>query len=149
MKVSELLWMPLEKRIPRGLFQRLIIESKNKTMELFEGEDWFLGNTPMQGIHWIKAADGRLKAAIVKITGESYTDRFLTQDRALLYYHLKAQNGKINRNEIANTALIEQPMHGYPILVLDGHGGGDWIYRGRYEVINEDGVAVTLRRMLG
>ena len=149
MKVSDLLCMPLEQRISRSLFQRLVVESKNPSKELYEGKDWYLGNTPQQGIHWIKAQDGRFKAAIVKMTGKSYTDRFMTQDKEMLYYHLKAQNGEVNRTEEANRALIEQPAHGYPVLVLDGHDGGDWIYRGRYEVISEDGKAVTLRRMRG
>lgn len=150
MKVSELLYMRRGTRISRGLFQRLVVESKDSTKELFEGEDWYLGNTPQQGINWIKTRnDRRFKAAIVKMTGESYTDRFLTEDREVLYYHLKAQKGKINRNEEANRALIEQPEHGYPVLVLDGHEHGDWIYRGRYEVIKEDVKAVTLLRMRG
>lgn len=150
MKVSDLLYMRRDTRISRSLFQKLVIESKDSTKELFEGEDWYLGNTPYQGIHWIKARDDRrLKAAIVKMVGESYSDRFLTEDMEVLYYHLKAQSDKINRSEKANRALIEQPEYGYPVLVLDGHQGGDWIYRGRYEVIQEDGKGVTLLRMRG
>ena len=39
MKVSDLLCMPLEKLISRGLFQRLVVESKNPSKELFEGKD--------------------------------------------------------------------------------------------------------------
>lgn len=149
MKVSDLLWMPTGKRIPRELFERLVIESKASSKEYFEGEDWYLGNTPQQGIHWIKAEKGHFKAAIVKITGKSYADRFLTADQEVLYYHLKAEKGKVHRTVSANLALIEQPKYGYPVLVLDGSIKGDWIYRGRYEVIKEDGEAVILRRMRG
>lgn len=148
MKVSDLLRLPTGTKIPRGSFQRLVEESKNRLKEYFEGEDWFIGNTPQQGINWIKGKDGHLKAAIVKITGKSYNDQFI-KDQEELYYHLKANKGIVNRNESANRALIEQPNYGYPVLVLDGRGGGDWIYLGRYKVIKEDGKGVTLRRMLG
>lgn len=149
MKVSDLLWMPTGKRIPRELFNRLVIESKASSKKYFEGEDWYLGNTPQRGIHWIKAKEDHFKAAIVKIIGNGYTDRFLTADPEVLYYHLKAQNGRINRKESANVALIEQPNYGYPVLVLDGSSTDDWIYLGRYEVINDHGEAITLRRMHG
>ena len=149
MKVSDLLWMPTGKRIPRELFYRLVIESKDSSKEYFEGEDWYLGNTPQQGIHWIKSKEGYFKAAIVKITGSSYNDRFLGKDREQLHYHLKAEKGKVHRTVAANLSLIEQPKYGYPVLVLDGSIKGDWIYRGRYEVIKEEDKAVTLRRMRG
>lgn len=140
--------MPTGTKIPRRLFQRLVVESKNSLKEYFEGEDWIIGNTPQQGINWLKGKDGQLKAAIVKITGNSYKDKFI-KERDELYYHLKAKKGKVNRNESANLALIEQPNYGYPVLVLDGRAGGDWIYLGRYDVIKEDGEGVTLRRMRG
>ena len=149
MKVSELLFMPIGRKIPRGLLKKLVIQSKDPTKELFEGADWYLGNTPYQGIHWIIAHDKVVKAAIVKMTGKSYTDRFLTDDKELLYYHFKAQQGRINHEEEANRVLMRQPEKGYPVLVLDGHDGGDWIYRGRYEVVNQDDKAVLLRRMRG
>ena len=45
--------------------------------------------------------------------------------------------------------MIEQHAHGYFFLVLDGHDGGDWIYRGLCEVFSEDDKAVTMLRMLG
>jgi len=153
MKVSDLLWMSKGTEIPRGVLRQLVIDSKYKDHEFFEGEDWKLGNTPYQGIHWIEDAEGKVKAAVVKMyevnDEDSYEDQFLTSDHDVVYYHFKAQRGNINKEERANRCLREQRKIGYPILVLDGQDGGDWIYRGRYELLLEDEAAVVLRRMRG
>ena len=153
MKVSDLLWMSKGTEISNGDFYRLVVESKRQGAEFFEGEDWRIGNTPYQGIHWIEDSQKLIKAAVVKMYSpedeDSYEDQFLTADHEVLYYHFKAQKGIVNKEEQANRHLRQQPMLGYPILVLDGQHGGDWIYRGRYEVILEDDRAVVLRRMQG
>lgn len=153
MKVSDLLWMSKGTEIGSGAFYQLVVDSKQQGAELFEGEDWRIGNTPYQGIHWIEDAMNRIKAAVVKMyppdDKDSYEDQFLTADQEVLYYHFKAQKGIVNKDEQANRHLRQQRMLGYPILVLDGQQGGDWIYRGRYEVILEDDRAVVLRRMQG
>lgn len=153
MKVSDLLWMSKGTEISRGVFQQLVIDSKYEDHELFEGEDWKLGNTPYQGIHWIEDAEGKIKAAVVKMyevnDDDSYEDQFLTSDHDVVYYHFKAQKGIINKDERANRCLREQRLKGYPILVLDGQDGGEWVYRGRYELLLEDETAVVLRRMRG
>lgn len=59
--------MPVEKRISRGLLQRVFIDSK----ELFEGRTGIWAILPQQGIHWIKAQDGRFKASVVKLKVKS------------------------------------------------------------------------------
>lgn len=153
MKVSDLLWMSKGTEIGRGAFYKLVVDSKRQGAEFFEGENWRMGNTPYQGIHWVEDANKLIKAAVVKMyppeDEDSYEDQFLTADHEVLYYHFKAQKGIVNKDEQANRHLRQQRMHGYPILVLDGQEGGDWVYRGRYEVILEDDRAVVLRRMQG
>lgn len=127
----------------RNLFD-LIQYSKVEKSSYWSGQDFRIGNTPQQGINWLGVAP-RVMAAIIKTRPGSYEQDGWNDDRTAYRYSFKARNGVVSYNETANSILIAQPQHGYPILLFIEHGS-NWICEGQFAVSEIEERYVILRR---
>lgn len=84
-------------------------------------------------------------AAIIKTRPGSYEEDGWNDDRTAYRYSFKARNGVISYNETANSILIAQPQHGYPILLFIEHGS-NWTCEGQFAVSEIEERYVVLRR---
>lgn len=114
---------------------RLIQFSKQSDSEFWEDDNWIINNTPQQGINWVGTYP-HLKAVIIKTRKGSYAeDGWKNTEKTLYSYSFKAKNGNIDFNDKANKSLINQPQHGYP-LILFLESRNTWIFQGYFQVIN-------------
>ncbi|MBU7438594.1 HNH endonuclease [Paraburkholderia fungorum] len=128
----------------RNLYD-LIQYSKVEGSEYWSGTEHVVGNTPQQGINWIGRPPS-IRAVIIKARLGSYADNgWSVEDKTAYRYSFKAQEGKINPNEKANTVLIQQPEHLYPIFLFTEHADG-WCFEGAFFVSDLEEKSVVLRR---
>jgi putative restriction endonuclease len=127
----------------RNLFD-LIQYSKVENSPYWSGHEFRIGNTPQQGINWLGAAP-RLQAVIIKTRPGSYEQDGWNDDRTAYRYSFKARNGVVSYNETANSILIAQPQHGYPILLFIDKGS-NWTCEGQFAVSEIEERYVVLTR---
>jgi len=91
----------------------LIQYSKVKDSDNWGGEEYYIRNTPQQGINWI--GKHKILAVIIKSEKGKYIE-----DSHGKTYAFKARNGKVNKKEKANQAIINQPKDKYPLMYFIG-----------------------------
>ena len=141
---AQLLQLPTGSLISKRELFDLIQYSKQVDSACWHGPDWAIGNTPQQGINWIGPLTA-VQAVIIKTRPGSYDADGWAGDK-YFRYSLKARNGAINRREKANAVLLQQPLYGYPILLLTEQQGG-WVLEGHFSVRLEEEDAVLLQPM--
>jgi len=107
---KDILNMETGQSISNSDLYHLIINSKVKNSDNWGGEDYIIGNPPLQGINWI-GSKHKILAVIIKSKEGKYTE-----DSHGKTYAFKAKNGEVNKNEKANQVLINQPKDKYPLL---------------------------------
>lgn len=128
----------------RNLYD-LVQYSKVEGSPYWGGNEFNIGNTPQQGINWI-GAPPRLQGVIIKTRHGSYEhDGWLDAGKTSYRYSFKARKSKITHTEIANSVLITQPQHAYPIFLFTEHAA-DWIFEGQFSVAEIDDAFVVLSR---
>lgn len=139
---KQLLSLTIGNRIRKNKLYALIVGSKVQGSEYWNGETYRIGNTPQQGINWIGSKPDIL-AVIIKTVPGRYTNDGQRSGNGFIY-SLKARNGVVNCNEIANEVLIEQPKKGYPILSFE-QDGDYWRFNGSFKVdsIHDNYVVIS------
>ncbi len=128
----------------RNLFD-VIQFSKVPESPYYDGPDFVIGNTPQQGINWIRSGE-KTRAVIIKTRPGSYEhDGWLDETMTAYNYSFKARKDVISYDELANRVLLEQPQAGYPILLFTDRGT-NWYFEGLFAVISIDKKFVTLER---
>ena len=147
-KTPDLFQLSIGDEIGKGNLFKLIQYSKVEGSEHWSGEKYIIGNTPQQGINWI----GRfpeLYGVIIKSKGGWYEgDDWKNDQHSTFEYSFKAKEGVVNRNEKANKALLNQPEHGYPILLFTAVGD-NYEYQGAFSVDQIGETSVQLKRQEG
>ena len=128
----------------RNLFD-LIQYSKIEDSDYWGGRDYTIGNTPQQGINWI-GAPPNTKGVIIKTRPGSYESDGWLSDNAVSYrYSFKARKSVVSYTEIANSVLISQPHHLYPVFLFTEQDG-EWLFEGRFSVSEIADLWVVLER---
>lgn len=128
----------------RNLYD-LIQYSKVEGSPYWGGTEFLIGNTPQQGINWI-GAPPMLQAVIIKTRHGSYEhDGWLDPGKTSYRYSFKARKSKITHTEMANSVLIAQPQHAYPVLLFTERAS-DWIFEGQFSVAEIEDAFVVLSR---
>lgn len=134
-KPSQLFSLLTSDTIDKGHLFKIIQFSKQKDNAFWEGPNWIINNTPQQGINWIGSYPN-LKGVIIKTKKGSYADDgWRNTEKTLYSYSFKARNEKINLNDTANKALINQPERNYPIILFT-ELSGKWEFQGYFKVID-------------
>ncbi|WP_440225325.1 HNH endonuclease [Dokdonella sp. MW10] len=145
-KPSDLLTLAVGEVVTKRNLFDLIKLSKVDGSSCWEGEEWMIRNTPQQGINWI----GELplcRAVLIKTKKGSYdNDGWENDGKGVYRYSLKARLGEISYTEKANRVLLDQPEHGYPIMLFN-EIAGDWVHEGEFGVVKVADEYVVLRRM--
>lgn len=90
-----------------------------------------------------------MHAVIITTRPGSYEHDGWSDDSHTTYrYSFKAQKGVISFTETANRVLIEQPHHGYPLLLFSESAAG-WQFEGRFSVVAIEESHVVLSRDQG
>lgn len=132
--------------LTKGDLYELIRLSKRPGSRSWRGAKYAIGNTPQQGINWV-GVPGELFAVIIKSkTGKYSHDRWVDDKKSELHYSFKARSGKVHTRDTANRVLIDQPVHGYPILYFV-EIAGHWSYEGGFNVIGVRQKYVILKRI--
>lgn len=128
----------------RNLFD-VIQFSKVLESPYYDGPDFVIGNTPQQGINWIRSEE-KTRAVVIKTRPGSYEhDGWLDETMTAYNYSFKARMDVISYDEIANRVLLEQPQAGYPILLFTDRGK-NWYFEGLFVVASIEKKFVTLER---
>lgn len=122
----------------------LIQYSKVEGSSYWGGSAVAIGNTPQQGINWI-GAPPRCHGLIIKTRPGRYAEDGWSDNGATYRYSFKARKGRVSFNETANSVLIQQPQHLYPIQLLTEHGS-NWLFQGTFTVAEILDTFVVLQR---
>lgn len=144
-KTADVFQLSVGQKVGKGNLFALIQHSKVKGSEYWSGEPYKIGNTPQQGINWVGAFPELYGVIIKSKDGWYKKDDWQGDDQTSFSYSFKAVNGVVNRNEKANLALINQPEHGYPILLFSDVGD-NYEYQGMFSVADIGETGVTLKR---
>ena len=112
--------------------------SKSDRYKLFTGPD--VGNTPQKGINWLGKAPDFLHVIARCAEGSGYSDKWIDVDKDVFLYSLMVNNrgtpsAKINNTAMENRALLDQPKHGAPILLMIDAENDNLEVQGRFEVL--------------
>jgi putative restriction endonuclease len=129
----------------RNLFD-LIQFSKVANSQYWSGADNIIGNTPQQGINWIGIFPF-VKGVIIKTRKGTYKeDGWNDDDKITYHYSFKAKEGVVSYEEKANSVLIKQPQHLYPVFLFTEIKEG-WYFEGKFNVFEIDTLYVVLKRV--
>ncbi|ESZ05777.1 HNH endonuclease [Mesorhizobium sp. L48C026A00] len=146
-KPQDLLTLPRGETITKRNLYDLIQFSKVVASPYWGGSDFSIGNTPQQGINWI-GAPPRVHGVVIKTRPGSYEeDGWVDQTRDIYRYSFKARNSRISYAETANSVLIAQPQHMYPVLLFTESGPG-WVFEGEFSVAEIEDTNVVLHRYI-
>lgn len=111
--------------------------SKSDRYKLFTGPD--VGNTPQKGINWLGKAPDFLHVIVRCAEGSGYSDKWIDVDKDVFLYSLMVNDrgtpsAKINQTAMENRALLDQPKHGAPILLMIDVENDNLEVQGRFEV---------------
>ena len=112
--------------------------SKSDRYQLFTGPD--VGNTPQKGINWLGKAPDFLHVIVRCAEGSGYSDKWIDVDKDVFLYSLMVNDrgtpsAKINHTAMENRALLDQPKHGAPILLMIDVENDNLEVQGRFEVL--------------
>ena len=112
--------------------------SKSDRNKLFTGSD--VGNTPQKGINWLGKAPDFLHVILRCAKGSGYSDRWIDADQRIFLYSLMVSDrdtpfAKINHASMENRALLDQPDHGAPIVLMVDIDNNNLEVQGRFEVL--------------
>lgn len=146
MTPQDILSFDIGDEISKPALYAMIVGSKKPGSPFWAGPDLQIGNTPMQGIHWIGPPDS-IRAVLLKSRPGAYTeDGQRAGDPDAYDYAFKARKGRVNLQERANQCLLDQPEHGYPVILLQDRGDR-WSCAGRFRVHAIAESFVTLQRL--
>lgn len=119
--------------------------SKVPESPYYDGPDFVIGNTPQQGINWVRSGE-KARAVVIKTRPGSHEhDGWLDETMTAYNYAFKARKDAISYDEIENKVLLEQPQAGYPILLFTDRRK-NWSFEGLFAVASTDKKFVTHER---
>jgi len=129
----------------RNLFD-LIQFSKVEDSHYWSGQKSVIGNTPQQGINWV-GRPPNVQAVIIKTREGAYkNDGWANSDKSSYHYSFKARKGEISYKEKANSVLIQQPQHQYPIFLFVEQENS-WRFEGLFSLSEIKNTFVVLTRL--
>ena len=144
-KPQDIFRLPFGERVTKRNLFDLIKNSKEPNSDYWEGKSFRIGNTPQQGINWI-GSPPNTRGVIIKTRPGAYEhDGWLDSSRDCYRYSFKSRKSEIYYHETANSVLISQPQHLYPIFLFV-EDSGEWIYEGRFSVSEIGVLWVVLNR---
>ena len=112
--------------------------TRSERFTLFTGNE--VGNTPQKGINWLGTSPNFLHVIARCGINSGYSDRWIDEDSGIfLYYLMVSKKGttsaNINYSSMENIALLNQRIHGAPILLMIDKNSNLLEIHGRFEVV--------------